>query len=140
MGKSDPSDLSEFCVRACTSACSRSDYIFKQGAVTRPALGMQTAILETAPPGLQDPAFCKFFPSRWVIYSFVFKHNTFPSSPLFNFILNHSFFSLRKSKISAKAIQLQFCLDRLQRIMCTRLPFTFPLLLHSLIPTLQHFD
>lgn len=28
------------------------------GAVTRPALGMQTATLETAPPGLQDFALC----------------------------------------------------------------------------------
>lgn len=58
MGKSDPSDFSSFCVQACTSACSKSDYIFKQGAVTRPALGMQTAILPTALTGLQDLAFC----------------------------------------------------------------------------------
>jgi len=58
MGKWDLSDLPDFCVHACTSVCSKSDYIFKQGAVTRPALGMQTATQETAPPGLQDLAFC----------------------------------------------------------------------------------
>lgn len=82
----------------------------------------------------------KLSPSRWVIYLFVFKHTTFLSSPLFNFTFNHSFFSLRKCRISAKATQLHFCLDRLQRIMYACLPFTFPLLLHGAIPTLQHFD
>jgi len=75
-----------------------------------------------------------------VIYLLVFKQNTFPSSPLFNFAFNQSFFSLRKSKISAKATQPQLCLDRLQRIMYAHLPFTLPLLLRGLIPTLQHFD
>lgn len=138
MGKSDPSDLSDFCVHACTSACSKSDYIFKQGAVTRPALGMQTALLETVPPGLQDLAFClsSLQAGGLFIYSFVFTHNTFPSSPLFNFTFNHSFFCLRKSKPP----QLQFCLDRLQRITYAYLPPTFPLLHHGLIPILQHFD
>ncbi|XP_061226612.1 uncharacterized protein LOC133221619 [Neopsephotus bourkii] len=58
MDKSDPSDLSNSCVHACTSACFEGDYIFKQGAVTRPALGMQTATLETAPPGPQDFTVC----------------------------------------------------------------------------------
>lgn len=37
------------CLYQCV--CSRSDYIFKQRAVTRPALGMQTVMLETASPG-----------------------------------------------------------------------------------------
>lgn len=44
------------CLYQCV--CSRSDYIFKQGAVTRPALAMQIAVLETASPGLQDLTFC----------------------------------------------------------------------------------
>ncbi|KAM9527040.1 uncharacterized protein ACIB01_015194 [Guaruba guarouba] len=56
--KSDPSDLSDSCMHACTSAYFEGDYILKQGAVTRPALGIQTATLETAPPGLQDFALC----------------------------------------------------------------------------------
>lgn len=82
---------------------------------------------------------CKFTPSRRVICLLLI---TPPSLPhLSSFSPSTTPFSpLRKYKTSAKATKLQFCLDRLQRIMYTCLPFIFPLVLHGVIPTLEHSD
>lgn len=100
----DPSDLPDFCVHACTSACSEHDYIFKQGAVTRPAPGMQTATLQIGDCSTRTSRttfLSKFSPSRWAIL-FAFKHNTSLNffTPFSNF--NHIFFYLRNLKFLQK--------------------------------------
>lgn len=127
-------------MHACTSVCSESDYIFKQGAVTRPAPGMQAPTLQTGDCSTRTSraAFLsKFSPSRWAVL-FAFKHSTSLSffTPFSNF--NHIFFYLRNSKFLQKQHNCS-CFRQAPKdhIHLSSLCFSPA---SSLTPTLQHLE